>query len=119
MAKKILVIDDNEGILEAIEFVLEEYDYEVKTLRDANLVYPIVQEFNPDVILLDILISGLDGRTICREFKKKEEYRGIPVIILSAHPTAKDELETYGAQEFLAKPFEVIDLIDAIDRHTS
>lgn len=116
MKKKILIIDDDKSILEAIFFILEEYGYQVKTLADGRLAYKTVREFRPDIILLDVLMSGIDGRTICKALTKDKKYADIPILMISAHPTAKNEALECGAQEFIAKPFETDDLIHSIER---
>jgi len=119
MAKKILVVDDDEGILDAVAFFLEECGYVVKAISDGTLTCSVVAEFQPDLILLDVLLSGVDGRDVCRELKDNRRYRHIPIIMISAHPTAKAETKQYGAQEFLAKPFDTEDMLRTVEEYIS
>jgi len=114
--KKILIIDDDEGILDALCLVLTEAGYKVKTVRKGAETYKVVKEFKPDVIMLDVLMSGSDGRTICKNLKSDPKTKQIPVIMISAHPTAKDGALDFGADFFLAKPFEVDEILEVVER---
>lgn len=67
--KKVLVVDDDESILEAVSLVLES-EYTVKTIVKGEEVYKEVEGFKPDIILLDVLMSGSDGRVICKNLKE-------------------------------------------------
>ena len=68
----------------------------------------------PDVLLMDMLLSGSDGREICRRLKSNPGYAKIPLIMISAHPQARTECLEAGADLFLAKPFEMTDLFDTV-----
>jgi DNA-binding response OmpR family regulator len=117
--KKILVVDDDPDILDAIQFALDDEGYAVATsekgeyaenLRDGNGGLP-------DLIILDVLLSGKDGRLICRKLKGQEETRHIPIIMISAHPGADRSVREVGADDFLAKPFEVDALLAMVARY--
>lgn len=115
--KKILILDDDPGILEALRIAVETEGYDVKTEGEpANLVKK-VRIYKPDIILLDLLLSGFDGTVIVRELKKNKDTKNIPVVILSAHPTAKKSAEEAGADDFVAKPFDVDTLFAVIEKH--
>lgn len=115
--KKILVVDDDKDILDAIQIILESEGYTVSTIPKGNETYQAIDEFRPDIILLDVLMSGSDGRTICKNLKKDSKKNHIPVIMLSAHPTIAKEAFVYGANDFLAKPFETEDLLKIIKKN--
>jgi CheY-like chemotaxis protein len=68
----------------------------------------------PDLILLDVLLSGKDGREIVKYLKRKAETKAIPVIMFSAHPSAEETARAAGADDFLAKPFDIEVLLDKI-----
>jgi DNA-binding response OmpR family regulator len=118
MSKKILVIDDDAAILDAVSLVLREEGYDVRTTPKSEAVYEEVNTFNPDAIILDVLLSGNDGRTICKNLKSNDKTKKIPVIMVSAHPSAKDGIKKYGADDFLAKPFELDDLLNKVEKYT-
>ncbi len=118
MTKKILVIDDDEGIVDALQVFLETSGFDVQTTRKAEEIYDRIKEYKPDVVLLDVLMSGLDGRQICKTLKATPGTKKIPVVIISAHPSAHKSIAESGAEAFLAKPFETAELLQIIGRFT-
>lgn len=118
IAKKVLIVDDDKGILDAISLILEDEGYTPSSISDGNKVLKKLQQFKPDIILLDVLLSGSDGRDICKQLKSDPQTKNIPVVMISAHPTAKLSIKQYGADGFLAKPFEAAELLKAIEKHT-
>lgn len=113
MRKKILIADDNPGILEVVSIILESEGYEVKSTANPQEVLQI-KENPPGLILLDIWMGGTDGRHICRQLKADSSTRHIPVILMSANSDIKAIAAECGADGFIAKPFEIEDLINQI-----
>ncbi len=111
--KKILVVDDDPDILDALQFMLEDAGYRVTTTEKGEYAENLHDTNGglPDVILLDVLLSGKDGRLICQKLKSQEETKHIPIIMMSAHNDARKSVATVGANDFLAKPFEVDELL--------
>jgi DNA-binding response OmpR family regulator len=115
MSKKILAVDDDNDILDVIKIILEDEGYEVFTLANGKYVFDVVEEKIPDLILLDVMLGGLDGRDICRALKEHEEYKKIPVVMISASHNLNNLLLMPGAPDnFLAKPFDIDRLIDMV-----
>jgi CheY-like chemotaxis protein len=114
--KKILVVDDEISILEMVQLVLEGEGYEVQA-RLNGACFQQMRSDLPDLILLDILLSGEDGRELCQRLKGDEKTRHIPVILLSAHFSARDSPAMSGADAFLPKPFHLLELIDLVKRY--
>lgn len=114
MNKKVLIIDDDNSILDAITMILEDEGYIVESAYRADETFNRIKTFQPDLILMDILISGLDGRVICKQLKNDTNTQNIPVIMISAHPSAEQGAASNGADGFLAKPFEAEDLLNII-----
>jgi DNA-binding response OmpR family regulator len=112
--KKIMIADDDPGIVDAIELLLEFEGYQVTSTVDGADVLELKDEL-PDLLLLDIWMSGEDGREICKKFKQFELTRNIPVIMISASRDIKDSAMAAGADDFLAKPFEMNDLLTKIN----
>jgi CheY-like chemotaxis protein len=71
----------------------------------------------PDLLLLDIWMSGIDGRDICKELKQKENTKKIPIVLISASREIERSALEAGADDFLAKPFEIDDLLEKIEKH--
>ena len=101
---KILIIDDDPDIRTVIDILLKKKGHEVETASRQEEVFDKLQSFDPAVVLLDVLLSGADGRKICKNIKENEKTRHIPVIMFSAHPSAADRISEYGADDFLSKP---------------
>jgi DNA-binding response OmpR family regulator len=117
--KKILVIDDDVDILEALQVMLEMDGYVVQASTKDDSLQKISEDALPDLILLDVLLSGKDGRTICKQLKSQKKTKDIPVILMSAHPNAKETSLEAGADYFVAKPFEMDELLESISNHIS
>ncbi|HVK96449.1 MAG TPA: response regulator [Flavisolibacter sp.] len=111
---KILIIDDDPDIRTVISILLKKHNYEVQTAGTKAEAFQKIEQFPPSVILLDVLLSGSDGREICREIKASPQTQHIPVVMFSAHPGAADKIDTYGADDFIAKPFNLDMLLDKL-----
>ncbi len=120
MAKLILVVDDDEGILEVVQIVLESEGDAVQTAMNSAFLQQLSsQPVLPELILLDVLLSGEDGRDISKQLKADTQLRHIPVIMLSAHSEASEMANTGGADAFLEKPFDVDALIAIVQKYVS
>ena len=112
---KILVIDDDLDILSVMEILLSMKGYNVEVTAKGENTFPKIETFKPDLILLDVLISGYDGRVICKQLKSNEETKHIPIIMFSAHPGAAATIADYGANDFISKPFDVDHLLKKVN----
>jgi DNA-binding response OmpR family regulator len=115
MFKKILAVDDDSDILDVIKIILEDEGYDVKTLIDGRKVFETVSDDKPDLILLDVMLGGLDGRDICRALKAHSLFKDIPVVMISASHNLDNFLLMPGSpDDFLAKPFDIDHLINMV-----
>ena len=112
---RILVVDDDIDILSVMEVLLSMKGFDVEVTAKGENTFPKIKSFKPDLILLDVLISGHDGRIICKQLKTNENTKHIPVIMFSAHPGAAATIGDYGADDFIAKPFDVAHLIKKVN----
>src|SRR5918911_300930 len=96
MKKKILIADDDPAILDALQMMLEDEGYEVTTTVDGETVCKMEKEY-PDLLLLDIWMSGMDGRDICKQLKKNHLTKSIPVIMFSANKDTEKIAREAGA----------------------
>lgn len=115
--KKILVIDDDPDILEAVKDVLEMSGYDAEGSTNGDDIYNMIKEYKPDLIILDVLLSGNDGRVICKQLKMDKV--NIPIIMMSAHPAAEDSVKLSGADAFVSKPFALDELLSEVQRLTA
>ena len=111
MHKKILVVDDDKDILEPLVLIFQSKGYQVETVAKGKLVYAKIASFKPDLLLLDVLISGSDGREICRKLKDDNKTKDLFVVMMSAHPSAEKDSASINADAFIAKPFETEELL--------
>jgi DNA-binding response OmpR family regulator len=109
--KRILVVDDNVDILHLVALILKNNGFEVLASPKGDDVLANTENFLPQVILLDVFLSGHDGRAICRELKGNPRTKDIPVIMFSAHTRREDIISECKADDFIAKPFEVNELL--------
>ncbi|WP_244095053.1 response regulator [Pedobacter alluvionis] len=114
--KKILVVDDNEEILEVIELILKLEGYDISGLMDVSHFSKRINEFKPDLILLDVMLGAFDGRDLCNLLKSDQSTLHIPVIMISASHNLNDSKgNVCSPNDFIAKPFDVNNLINKIN----
>lgn len=118
MKKKILVVDDDKSILQALKLVLDEFDYKAELISDATETVEAVIKQKPDLIILDVLLSGIDGRELCKELKTNSLTKHTPILLLSAHSSVEKNVKKYKADDFLEKPFDLDVLIGKIKKLT-
>lgn len=109
--KSVLIADDDEDILDMMEMVLETEGYSVNTIIRAEEVLAIKEDL-PDLILLDIWMSGVDGRDICRYLKSQPLTKHIPIILISANRDIEEIAITACADDFVCKPFDMDELLE-------
>ena len=105
--KRILVVDDEPDILYFLQIILQDEGYEVVTSTKGEYLEQLHNGGLPHLILVDVLLSGKDGREIVKYLKKNEETKHIPILMFSAHPSAEQTARQAGADDFIAKPFDI------------
>ena len=115
--KRILVCDDDLGIAEVMEIILSENGYQVKVLTSGKGIEKKILGFQPDLIFLDIWMPGIDGKEITKVLKRTQEFKKIPIILISALSDGERICKNVGADGFLAKPFEISDLLATIQKY--
>ena len=115
--KKVLIVDDDPDILEFLHELLTDEGYMAIITDKAEYLEKLHYDALPDLFLVDVLLSGRDGREIVKYLKSQEQTRHIPVIMFSAHPGAEQTTRAAGADDFLAKPFEIDDLLTRIEKY--
>ena len=112
---RVLVIDDNLDILHLVQMILKSHGFEVLVSPKGEDVLAYTENFCPQVILLDVFLSGHDGREICRELKENPKTKDIPIIMFSAHTKWEEIIKQCNADDFIAKPFEVNELVQKVN----
>ena len=104
---KVLVIDDNAAILAMLKLMLERNNYEVTIQDNTEELEKLLYTLSPDLLIMDVLLSGVDGRDICTEIRKNKDFATLPIVMISALQDAEKSCLAAGAQYFLGKPFEM------------
>ncbi len=115
MTKRILVLDDNQDILDIVHETLTYEGFDVKSTSRSNAVMPLVEEFKPDLVILDYRVAGLNGGELCKQIKSHPDFKNVPVIIFSAYINHNDELFDYGCDAIINKPFDLSELVDKVN----
>jgi len=115
MKKTIMIADDDQGILDAVGILLEFEGYKVIANLNCSSLINNEQQV-PDLLLLDIWMSGTDGRDTCKILKEKENTASLPIIMISASKDIGASAIAAGADDFLAKPFHINELLQKIER---
>lgn len=115
--KKILVVDDDTSILEAVQTVFQMEGYEVYTCSNGNGALSIIAKEFPHLVVLDVLLSGEDGRDVTRTIRSDKAIAHIPIVLFSANPNTQESALEAGANAFLSKPFDIDELISLAQTH--
>lgn len=108
--QRVLIVEDSENIAELISLYLTKELYETKIVEDGNAALKTFDEFEPQLILLDLMLPGIDGYQVCREIRSKSS---VPIIILSAKGEVFDKVLglELGADDYMIKPFDSKELV--------
>ena len=114
MSHTVLVIEDEPDIMELIEFNLKKYNYNVLLANNGEKGLKDARSFEPDLILLDLMLPGIQGIDVCRVIKSDENIKNTPIIILSALGQEEDIVKGLdaGADDYVSKPFS-LDILNA------
>lgn len=113
----ILVIDDDRDIGQMLKMILQQKGFNVIFHENAEQVKEIIKNKGIDIVILDMLLSGVDGTEVCTGLKSDPLIKGIPVIMISAHPDARKTCMNAGADDFMSKPFELQEILVKINRY--
>lgn len=116
--KRILVVDDQEDVLSLLNDSLSGYGFEVMICKEPKKTPDSIKSFNPDLILLDLLMPNLGGFEICEILNSDPQTRGIPIIIISGYGDLVDIRKAYklGVVGYFVKPFALSDLCKEVSR---
>jgi DNA-binding response OmpR family regulator len=117
MSKKILILDDDDDILEILSMLLSDHGYDVSTKNSGSTALEDIERFQPDLILMDVMLGDMDGRAICKNIKENHATRSLPVILISGTHDLATLLEVPGApDDFVAKPFDMGYFLERIEK---
>lgn len=118
MSTKVLICDDDEGILEVATIVLEQAGYQVTSLHSAENIVQIVEQVQPAVVLMDLWMPDVSGETATKRLKASPTTKHIPVIVVSANKDTEIIAQRAGSDGFICKPFDITDLEKAVAKYS-
>lgn len=107
MSARILVVEDQEDVAQLIDVVLKGEGYTVAIARDGANGLMLSRDWQPDLILMDIMLPGVDGGTLISRLRREPETVDLPIIAMSASRTLRDRTPELEADALLSKPFDV------------
>lgn len=119
VSDRILVVEDHAGTLDLLTKLLQKEGFDVTGAGNGEEALRILKSGFPDLILLDIMLTGIDGFDVCRTIKTDPLHKNVPVIMCTARDTTEDRLKgsEFGADDYIAKPFNNHDLVTRIRMH--
>ena len=113
MPKKILIVDDEPGIVVALQFLMEQQGYNVTTAGSGEFALDLIYQFNPDLVLLDIMLPGIDGWEVCEIGRLNPDYQNTKIIFSTAKDREVDIAKglALGGDAYITKPFKNVELI--------
>jgi|TARA_B110000263_G_C15194822_1_gene457808 DNA-binding response OmpR family regulator len=113
---QIIIVEDEPDILDVLSYKLQLEDFVVTSSQDGAEGLDLIQRTRPSLVLLDLMLPGMDGLEICRQLKKLERRKNIPVIMVTAKGVESDVVLGLGigADDYIVKPFSPKELIDRV-----
>lgn len=116
---RILIVDDDADLVEACQLVLEDAGHTVEGCTEARLIGALARRCQPDVLLLDWVLDGLNADDVLRDLREDPRLRALPVVVMSALESGELRARGARADSYLAKPFHADALIERIERATA
>ncbi|MFZ5376824.1 MAG: response regulator [Patescibacteria group bacterium] len=112
--KKVLIIDDDPDIIDSTKTILDFAGYTAVGETNNHTIQRVI-EVKPDLIFLDLWLTEIDGRELCRQIKTHPKTKKIPVLLFSASRNIQQNAKEAQANDYIAKPFELDELLQKID----
>lgn len=116
MGKRVLLIEDEPNIIQAISFILSRDGWRVDTHADGATAVAEVARRDPDVVILDVMLPNKSGFDVLQDLRANPETEALPVLMLTARGQSRDRelAERYGASQFMTKPFSNAEVLDSV-----
>jgi phosphate regulon transcriptional regulator PhoB len=113
MSKRILIVEDEQDLVRLLKYNLDKEGFRVNTVSDGSLVLAEMRREEPDLLVLDLMLPGMDGLEICRQIRRHDRYSFIPILMLTARSDEADRVVglEIGADDYVTKPFSMRELI--------
>lgn len=116
MSRKVLLIEDEPNITEAIRFLLTREGWQVQTHAEGSDAVEVIKNANPDLVILDVMLPGKSGMDILRDLREEADLENLPVLMLTARGQSRDRemAEKAGVSRFMTKPFSNTEVVTAV-----
>ena len=114
--KRVLILDNDPDVLDVMKEALTYEGFEVTCVGEASDVTALVRDHNPDLLIIDYILNGVNGGELCHQVKSNEKTSGLPIVLVSAYPRVLKSLGDYGCDDFIPKPFDLEDLVERIKK---
>ena len=113
MSAKVLIVEDEEAIVTLLTYNLEVAGFDVAVTKSGSDALVVIEEENPDLVILDWMLPGLAGIEVCRQIRARQKTKALPVIMLTARGEEGDRIRglSVGADDYVVKPFSVTELM--------
>jgi len=113
MSKKILIVEDERDLIKLLKYNLEKEGFRVNYATDGSVALAEMRRDEPDLIILDLMLPGMDGLEICRQIRRHDKYAATPVLMLTARSEEADRVVglELGADDYVTKPFSMRELV--------
>ncbi|MEG4571478.1 response regulator transcription factor [Microcoleus sp. N3A4] len=113
MSARLLLVDDEPGLREAVQAYLEDSDFAVEVASNARDGWELLQQHNPDLVISDIMMPQVDGYQFLKQVREDPRYKALPVVFLTAKGMTGDRIQGYqaGCDAYLSKPFDPDELV--------
>ena len=121
MGHRVLIVDDEPHIVISLEFLMKQEGYEIEVARDGKEALSALTDFQPDLVLLDVMLPHHDGFEICQMIRENPEWESVKVIILTAKGRQSDITKgmALGADDYITKPFSTKELVQKVSEMLS
>jgi DNA-binding response OmpR family regulator len=115
---KILIVDDEPNIVMSLEFLMRKQGHEVRVAGDGEQALDAAAEFEPDLVLLDVMLPRRSGYEVCQVLRARAESRHVKIIMLTAKGREVEMTKgmALGADAYVTKPFSTRELVDRVER---
>ena len=116
--KRVLIVDNDPDVLDIMQEALTYEGLRVTCVDEANDILRLIDQHKPDLLMVDYLLNGINGGEICHQLKENPKTQHLPVIIMSAYPRVMLSPGNYNSDDFIAKPFDLTDMVGRIKKLT-
>lgn len=117
MAKRVLIVDDEPNIVISLEFLMRQSGHEIRVARDGREAETALAEFQPDLVLLDVMLPHKSGFELCQTIRENPNWKSLKIVLLTAKGREMDITKglSLGADDYVTKPFSTKELVDKVN----